>query len=103
MTRQMAGDINNGSRQLSAIRRLDQRPFHFLAGVLVAKNFDIIRAALVPIAVVEAHAVFVAHTNSWSFLLRDEIWDRKGVRDVTHALIAAAEDLGRGLPSSRND
>lgn len=78
------------SRQISAIRNLDQTPFDSLAGVLVDRNFQIIRAALVPVAVVRARAVHVAHTNSWKFLLQDDIWKMPEVCDVTGELRAVA-------------
>ena len=39
---------HNASRQLSAIRNLDDHPFHFLAGLLVDARFQIVRAAIIP-------------------------------------------------------
>jgi hypothetical protein len=81
---------HNASRQMSAIRNLDATPFDHLAGVLVDQDFQIIRAALVPIAVVRAKSVHVAHTNSWRFLLRDDVWNQPGVRDVTGELRTVA-------------
>jgi hypothetical protein len=81
---------HNASRQMSAIRNLDKTPFDQLAGVLVDEKFQIIRAALVPIAVVRAKSVHVVHTNSWKFLLRDDVWNLHDVRDVTDELRAVA-------------
>jgi hypothetical protein len=75
---------------MSAIRNLDKTPFDQLAGVLVDENFQIIRAALVPIAVIRAKSVHVVHTNSWKFLLRDDVWNLPDVRDVTDELRAIA-------------
>ena len=66
---------HNASRQMSAIRSLDQTPFDQLAGVLVDEAFHVIRAALVPVAIVRAKSIYVTHTNSWKFLLRDEVWN----------------------------
>ena len=48
---------------------LDNLPFDFLAGLLVDENFQVIRAALVPVGVVWRLAIYVAYTNSWRFLL----------------------------------
>lgn len=79
----------NKSRQLSAIRNLSSRPFDVLAGVIFDDNFMIIRAALVPFAVVERRATYVAHTNSSKFMLRDDVWDIEGVIDVTKKLMLA--------------
>jgi len=81
---------HNASRQMSAIRNLDKTPFEQLAGVLVDEGFQVIRAALVPVALVHAKSVHVTHTNSWKFLLRDEIWNLPDVRDVTNELRAVA-------------
>jgi hypothetical protein len=81
---------DNRSRQMSAIHNLDKTPFDQLAGVLVDEAFHIIRAALVPVAVVRAKSLYVAHTNSWRFLLRDEIWNLPDVREVTEELRAVA-------------
>src|SRR6266849_1213614 len=47
---------HNRSRQMSAIRSLDKAPFDQLAGLLVDEDFQIIRAALVPLAVVRARS-----------------------------------------------
>ena len=77
---------------MSAIRNLDATPFDYLGGVLVDDGFRIIRAALVPVVVVRDRSVHVAHTNSWKFLLRDDVWTLPGVRDVTaelRAIVAA--------------
>lgn len=41
------------------------------------------RAALIPYAVAIERAAFVERTNSRRFLLRDDIWQTRGVRDVT--------------------
>lgn len=79
---------HNTSRQLSAIRDLDG--FDVLAGVLLDASFAVARAALIPPDVVREHARFTQHTNSHRFLLRDDIWNAAGVRDVTDELRAVA-------------
>lgn len=84
---------HNNSRQMSAIRRLDGDPFDFLAGVLVDEKFQIMRAAIVPVAVVRHCSKHVPHTNSWRFLLRDDIWNAEGVRDVTAELRTVAATI----------
>lgn len=81
----------NGSRQLSAIRKLAERPFDVLAAVLLDESFRVKRGALIPIDIVLQEAKFTQHTNSSRFLLRDAIWTLPGVRDVT-AELKAAED-----------
>jgi hypothetical protein len=78
----------NKSRQLSAIRDFDGGHFDALAGVLFNEDYTVKRAALIPRAVVVDHSVFVAHTNSHKFMLRDDIWNAAGVQDVTEELRA---------------
>jgi len=73
----------NKSRQLGAIRDLSGAHFEYLAGVLFNENYEIVKAALIPCAVVVERATFVANTNSHKFLLRDDVWQASGVRDVT--------------------
>jgi hypothetical protein len=81
------------SRQLSAIRNLEEIPFDYSAGVLVDRDFQVLRAAIIPFAVVRAKCTRVEHSNSWRFLLRDDIWNMPGVRDVTGEIKAAAKSI----------
>ena len=78
----------NNSRQLSAIRDLGGAHFDFLAGVLFSEDYAVMRAALIPHAVAIGRATFVERTNSHRFLLREDIWNALGVRDVTAELRA---------------
>ena len=76
----------NESRQLSAIRDLDG--FDTLAAVLLDKDYRVLRAALIPCAVVRRRCKFVRHTNSYKFMLTDDVWDDRRVTDVTGKLRA---------------
>ena len=76
----------NQSRQLSAIRDLDG--FDVLAAVLFDELYRVERAALIPVGVVRLYSTFTAHTNSYRFLLRDEVWDADQVIDATTRLRA---------------
>jgi hypothetical protein len=78
----------NKSRQMSAIRDLNGAHFDMLAGVLFSEDYTVLRAAIIPRAAVVAHAVFVKHTNSHKFNLRDDIWQAPDVIDVTAELRA---------------
>lgn len=83
----------NPSRQLSFIRKLPDRQFDFLAGVLFHNGFKIKRAALVPHSSVEAHARYSKHASAWLFELKDEIWNEPQVIDVTEQLALAAAQM----------
>ena len=76
----------NRSRQLSAIRDMAGSHFDFLAGVLFNEDFTVVRAALIPHATTQERSTYVGYTNSHRFLLRDNIWEANGVRDVTKEL-----------------
>lgn len=86
-------NAHNASRQLSGIRSLPQDPFDQLAGILFTSDFQVHRAALIPLAVVKQLARRVDHTNSWRFMLRDDVWLVAGVQDVTDQLRAQAARL----------
>lgn len=81
---------HNGSRQLGALRRLPEKNFDVLAGVLFKEDFSVQRAALVPHSVVVDRAKYVKATNSWRFILTDDIWSCNGVVDVTRKLVNEA-------------
>ena len=80
----------NRSRQLSAIRDLGGAHFDFLACVLFSEDYSIRRAAIIPCSVAVARATFQKHTNSHKFLLRDDVWEVPGVRDVTAEIRSVA-------------
>jgi hypothetical protein len=81
---------HNKSRQLSGIRDFAGRHLEFLAGAVFTESYEVFRAAIIPYAVVEAQATFVAYTNSHKFLLHDDVWTTDGVRDVTADLRGVA-------------
>jgi hypothetical protein len=77
---------NNASRQLSALRKLEETPFDFLAAVLFGTEFEVLKAVIIPHSVVLAQSTFTSHVNAHRFLLRDDVWDIPGVRDATDAV-----------------
>ena len=85
---------HNSSRQLSALRGLDQKHFDFLGGVLFMEDFSVFRACLVPHEQVLSNSTFVHQTNSWKFFLLDTVWALPGVVDVTAKLQKA--EAGHG-------
>lgn len=88
--------LTQSSRQMGAIRNLDSTPppFDALAGLLVAGDFKVIRAVIVPVSIVLQRSKFVKYTNSWRFLLHDEVWTLPDVQDVTSEVRDAAAAYG---------
>jgi hypothetical protein len=86
----------NTSRQLSALRSLEDFGFDILAAVLFNKDYSVLRAALIPYAIVVSEAKHQTHTNSGRFMLRDAVWNLPGVEDVTHKLRIAAKEWATG-------
>ena len=62
----------NGSRQLSAIR--DLVGFDMLAAFLLASDYSVLRAALIPCEVVRKRCSFVEPSNSYKIVLIDNVW-----------------------------
>jgi len=84
---------DNGSRQASAIRDLEEKHFDFLVGVLFHPDFSVMRAIEIPWEVVVEISSHNAHTNSAKLHLRDSLWDRSDVRDLTSRLTKAESGL----------
>ncbi len=83
----------NRSRQLSAIRGFgapDVEPFDYLIGILYNFDFTVQRAALIPVTAVRELSTWTAHVNGWRFILRDTVWGRPDVIDVTEQVRGAA-------------
>lgn len=81
------------ARQVSAIRGLGEGlpdPFDLLVGILFNADMSVMRAALVPLAVIQANSKLQRHVNGWRFHLRDGVWSIPGVRDVTDEIRTAA-------------
>lgn len=81
------------SRQLGAIRKLHEQTFDDLAAVLFDSSFKLLRAIIIPHAVVTAKARRTDHTNSWLLILDDRLWQAAGARDVTAEIAVAASQI----------
>ena len=84
-----------GFRQLGIIRKLEGHHFDMVAAALFTPDFGVERALLIPHAAVVSHAKPVAHTNGWRLMFNDGLAKAPGVRDVTEAVCAAHEILGK--------
>lgn len=80
----------NRSRQLSAIRGLDKHHFDFLAGVLFNEDFTVARACLIPFVAIREVSTHRGHVNAHIMHLRDSLWTRPDVKDITTEVQAAA-------------
>lgn len=83
----------NPSRQLSFIRRLPDKQFHYLAAILFHEDYSINKAAIIPHEVVESRARYSEHANGWLFHLEDDVWNVPGVRDVTDEIEEAISKI----------
>ncbi len=74
------------SRQLSALRDLNENSFDYLAGLVFNPDYTVYKAAIIPIKVVVNLSTYVEHTNSWKFFLKDSVWNLPEVEDVTETI-----------------
>lgn len=74
----------SGARQLSAIRNPDG--FDYLAVVIFDRYYRVEVAALIPAVFVVEEASYVAYTNSYRFVFRDDLLVQPTVVDVTERL-----------------
>lgn len=73
----------NDTRQLNAIKGLEQRKFDFLIGVLFNADMTVYRAALLPFDIVTRKV-----DQTKILLLSNKLWDMDGVIDITDKLKA---------------
>ena len=77
---------HNDSVQLGQLRRLQDRPFDLLLGIVFNADFSVAYAGLVPIEVVVERARFTEHTNAYVFHMEREVLADPRVEDVTRAI-----------------
>jgi len=83
----------NPSRQLSQIRDLQSDHFDYLVGVLFDEDFKLLRACVIPVSSVRLLAKKQDWVNAWRLDLRDSLWKRPEVRDITIELSAEYDKL----------
>ena len=79
-------EMPGGSREVSALRRLDTHPFDRLLGILFDAEYDVLLGLDIPLAVVCARVGWAEHTRSAKFHLRNDLIGEPGVVDVTNRL-----------------
>jgi len=77
-----------GNVQLSVIRKLDQVGFDYLIAVVFNSDYTIRFAAKIPYSVVSEIAVYRKHVNGHVPNIRESIFQRLGVEDITNILNA---------------
>ena len=83
---------HNSFRELSALRGLDRREFDYLVGILFKEDFSVWKACRIPHATVLKVAKYATRTNAWRFNLRDNVWSRPEVTDLTRQIQAAERE-----------
>jgi hypothetical protein len=76
----------NKPTRFSAIRKLDEESFDYLAAVLFEEDFSINRAYVFPLAFVQQKAFWQAHVNGWILPISDNLWDSIEGNDITDKL-----------------
>jgi hypothetical protein len=76
----------NNSRQLSAIRKYNEKDFDELAAVIYDENFNVIEALLIPHEVVGEYASFRKHVNAHILVLKGPILIDPRVKCIKHEI-----------------
>jgi len=84
---------HNKSRQVSSIRELEEDHFDFLCVVLFDENYEVLKVAIIPRAVVRQEGKHVTHNNSIRFIARDDVWRDNAIRDATFEISEALASL----------
>ena len=79
---------DNNSRQLGAIRKLDEKNFDQLAAVIFDENYDILNAVLIPHEVIKEYATYRSHVNAHILQLKGHILSDPRVKDIKKFIIS---------------
>lgn len=79
----------NDSRQLSAIRNLDEDAFDCIIAVLLDKDFGVAEAYQIPREAVKRLAKWSEHTNSHRLVLTPEVCSDSACQNITEKIRAA--------------
>jgi hypothetical protein len=78
--------VGKSSRQLGVIRKLEEKEFEFLVGVLFDRSFSIQEAYMIPHEVIEKYAKYSSHQNGHIFYLKGPLLKDPKVKDITEKL-----------------
>jgi len=88
----------NPSRQLSAVRNLDNHDFDELVAVIFNEAFEIVEAVSIPHKVVGEYAVYRKHVNAHILHVRGRLLEDSRVKSLRSELNAANNSLKRTGP-----
>ena len=75
---------NNKSRQLSAIRKYEEKDFDILIGLIFNEDFEVIEALSIPHEVIKDYARFSSHSNAHLLTLKGAVLDDCRVSSLLH-------------------
>lgn len=81
---------NSSSRQLSAIRKYNEKDFDALVAVIYDEAFNIIDALLIPHEVIGDYAIYRAHVNAHILILKGPILKDQRVQCIKSKIMSAA-------------
>ncbi|HUT56807.1 MAG TPA: hypothetical protein VNA25_02905 [Phycisphaerae bacterium] len=81
--------VEHDSRQLSAIRNLENEGFDYMVAVLLDKDFGVAEAYQIPHSAVKRLASRAQHTNSYRLVLTPRVCRDPDCRDITEKIRAA--------------
>ena len=73
----------NKSRQLSAIRNLENHDFDYLIAILFNEQFEVEQVAKIPHEIIEKYAQYRKHVNAHILILRDNVLSDPMVENLT--------------------
>lgn len=76
----------NNSRQLSVIRKYNEKDFDELAAVIYNENFDVIEALMIPHEVIGDYASHRKHINGHILILKGPILSDPRVKCIKHVI-----------------
>lgn len=79
--------LATGNVQLSVIRNLELKGFDFLIAVTYNSDYTIRFVAKIPHNIVSEIATYRTHVNGHVPIIRENVFDREGVVDVTNILV----------------
>lgn len=75
--------VTRKSRQLGVIRKLNEKKFDFLVGVLFDDYYKVFEAYIIPHDIIEKYSRFSEHQNGYILQLKGEILEDRKTENIT--------------------